>query len=319
LGNRLVLRHSILSETITPSLSRGQFTVYKTSGIYLEKGKPPIPFTNRVVIKAGKRIQLPGLKEFRLKEKIGFICSSQTFTVTRTADKWFVSFALDASKVPPIYHPIERVGVDLGVKTLATVSNGTCYTMPASNKRAKTKLKLLQWRNRNKVLGSKKLGVKASKNVLDYYVKLARHYARISNIRRDTVQKMTTDLSRRAYCIRIEDLNVSGMMANHKLAAAISDNCFYEVRRQLVYKQSHYGTKVELVDRWFPSSKTCSICGHVQEMKLSDRVFDCQKCDNVMDRDLNASINLENAPTEKVRSARPELNACGQVGADTLG
>ncbi|MFB2934730.1 RNA-guided endonuclease InsQ/TnpB family protein [Aerosakkonemataceae cyanobacterium BLCC-F154] len=295
------------------------FTVYKTSGIYPEKGKPPIPFTNRVVIKAGKRIQLPGLKEFRLKEKIGFICSSQTFTVSRTADKWFVSFVLDADKVPPIYHPIERVGVDLGVKTLATVSNGTCYTMPVTNKRAKTKLSKLQWRNRNKVLGSKKLGVKASKNALDYYIKTARHHARIGNIRRDTVHKMTTDLSRRAYCIRIEDLNVSGMMANHKLASAISDNCFYEVRRQLVYKQSHYGTKVELVDRWFPSSKTCSCCGHIQEMKLRDRVFDCQKCDSVIDRDLNASINLENAPPEKVRSARPELNACGQVGADTLG
>ena len=295
------------------------FTVYKTSGIYKRKGFPPIPFTNRVVIKTGKIIQLPGLREFRLKEKIGFTCSSQTFTVTRTADKWFVSFVLSAAKVPPIYHPIAKVGVDLGVKTLATVSNGTCYTMPLTNKRAKTKLSKLQWRNRNKVLGSKRLGVKASNSARNYYIKLARHYARISNIRRDTIQKMTTDLSRLAYCIRIEDLNVSGMMANRKLAAAISDNCFYEVRRQLVYKQSHYGTKVELVDRWFPSSKTCCCCGHIQEMKLSDRVFDCQKCDNVMDRDLNASVNLENAPEEKVRSARPELNACGQVGADTLG
>ena len=295
------------------------FTVYKTSGIYTHKGKPAIPFTNRVVLRAGKRIQLPGLREFRLKEKIGFTCSSQTFTVTRTADKWFVCFALDASKVPPIYHPIERVGVDLGVKTLATVSNGTCYAMPGTNKTAKTKLSKLQWRNRHKVLGSKRLGVQASKNAKDYYVKLARHHARIGNIRYDTIQKMTTDLSRRAYCIRIEDLNVSGMMANRKLAAAISDNCFYEVRRQLVYKQNHYGTKVELVDRWFPSSKTCSGCGHIQEMKLSDRVFNCQKCDNVMDRDLNASVNLENAPEEKVRSARSELNACGQVGAGTLG
>ncbi|MFB2877287.1 zinc ribbon domain-containing protein [Floridanema aerugineum] len=108
-------------------------------------------------------------------------------------------------------------------------------------------------------------------------------------------------------------------MANHKLAEAISDNCFYEVRRQLVYKQAHYGTKVELVDRWFPSSKTCSKCGHIQEMKLSDRVFHCQKCDSIIDRDLNTSINLENAPKEKVRSARPERTdtqvcpcACGQ-------
>jgi len=293
------------------------FTVYKTSGIYPEKGKPPIPFTNRVVINAGKRIQLPGLREFRLKEKIGFTCSSQTFTVTRTADKWFVSFALDAEKVPPIYHPLERVGVDLGVKTLATVSDGTCYTMPVSSKRAKTKLSKLLLRNRNKVLGSKRLGVKASKNAKDYYVKIARHQARISNIRRDTIGKMTTDLSRRAYCIRIEDLNVSGMMANHKLAAAVSDNCFYEVRRQLIYKQNHYGTNVELVDRWFPSSKTCSCCGHIQKMKLSDRVFNCQRCDNVMDRDLNASVNLENAPEEKVRSARPERTEHSLVSVPT--
>ena len=153
-------------------------------------------------------------------------------------------------------------------------------------------------------MGSKRLGVKASNNARRYYVKLARYHARIGNIRRDTIHKMTTDLSRRVYCIRIEDLNILGMMGNHKLAAAVSDNCFYEVRRQLVYKQSHYGTSVELVDRWFPSSKTCCCCGHVQEMKLSDRVFDCQNCDHVMDRDLNASINLAHVPEEKVRSAR---------------
>ncbi|WP_374876147.1 zinc ribbon domain-containing protein [Microseira sp. BLCC-F43] len=81
------------------------------------------------------------------------------------------------------------------------------------------------------------------------------------------------------------------------------DNCFYEIRRQLVYKQAHYGTKVEIVARWYPSSKKCSKCGHVQEMKLSDRVFDCQNCGHKQDRDENASINLENAPHDIVRSA----------------
>ncbi|MEM9927454.1 MAG: zinc ribbon domain-containing protein [Cyanobacteria bacterium P01_D01_bin.50] len=116
---------------------------------------------------------------------------------------------------------------------------------------------------------------------------------------------MTTDLSRKVYCIRIEDLNVCGMIANHKLANAVSNNCFYEVRRQLVYKQAHYGSKVEIVDRWFPSSKKCSHCGHIQSMKLSDRVFCCQKCNHTLDRDENAAINLENAPDKLVRSARP--------------
>lgn len=280
------------------------FSVYKTSGIYLKKGEPALPFTNRVVVNPGKRIKLPGLATtFRLKEKIGFIYSSQTFTVSRTADRWFVSFTIDAEKIPPVIHPVESAGVDLGVKCLATVSDGTKYEMPAATKRAKIKLGKLQWRNRKKVLGNKKLKVKASGKAKRYYVELSRRHARIANIRQDTTQKMTTDLSRRIYNIRIEDLNVSGMIANHKLANAISDKCFYEIRRQLIYKQAHYGTKVELVDRWYPSSKTCSKCGHVQDMKLKDRVFNCQKCGYSQDRDENASANLENAPSDRVRLA----------------
>jgi putative transposase len=279
------------------------FTVYKTSGIYLEKGKPALPFTNRVTIAAGKQVKLPGLKTFRLKERIYFICSSQTFTVSRAADKWFVSFVLDVEKIPPVIHPVERAGVDLGVKTLATVSDGTTYEMPLTTKRAKTKLSKLQWHNRNKRPGDKRLKITASNKAKKYYVNISRQHFRISNIRQDVTQKMTTDISRRVYKIRIEDLNVSGMVANHKLAEAVSNNCFYEIRRQLVYKQSHYGTKVELVDRWYPSSKTCSKCHHVQDMKLSDRVFNCQKCDHSQDRDANASINLENAPSDRVRSA----------------
>ncbi len=279
------------------------FTVYKTSGVYLEKGKPALPFTNRVVINSGKQIKLPGLKRFRLKERINFICSSQTFTVSRAADKWFVSFVLDAEKIPPALHPVEKVGVDLGVKCLATCSDGSIYEMPVTTKIAKIKLSKIQWRNRNKVLGNRKLGIKASNNAREFYTKSARLSVRISNIRKDTTQKMTTDLSRKAHNIRIEDLNVSGMIANHKLAAAVSNNCFYEIRRQLVYKQPHYGTRVGLVDRWFPSSKTCSKCGHVQDMKLSERVFNCQKCGHSQDRDENASINLKNAPPDRVRLA----------------
>lgn len=259
------------------------FTVYKTSGVYPEKGKPAIPFTNRVTIPVGKQIKLPGLKTFRLKERIDFICSSQTFTVSRSADRWFVSFVLDVEKIPQIIHPVERAGIDLGVKRLATASDGSKYDMPITTKRAKTKLGKLQWRNRNKIMGNKRLSVKASSQAKRYYVNLSRQHLRISNIRKDTTQKMTTSLSRRIYNIRIEDLNVTGMIANHKLAEAVSNNCFYEIRRQLIYKQAHYGTKVELVDRWYFSSKTCSCCGHVQDMKLSDRVFNCQKCGHSQD------------------------------------
>lgn len=281
------------------------FTVYKTSGVYPVKGSPALPFTNRVVIEPGKRIKLPGLKTVRLKERIDFTCSSQTFTVSRTADKWFVSFVLDAEKLPPVIHPIYKLGVDLGVKALATCSDGSKYEMPPATKTAKTKLGKLQWRNRNKTLGSKKLKIEASNNARKFYGKLARQHNRIANIRQDTTQKMTTDLSRKAYIIRIEDLNVSGMIANHKLASAVSNNCFSEIRRQLTYKQNHYGTRAELVDRWFPSSKTCSVCNHVQPMKLSDRVFQCQnpQCAHIQDRDQNAAVNLEYAPEDKIRLA----------------
>jgi putative transposase len=279
------------------------FTVYKTAGIYLEKGKPALPFTNRVVINPGKIIKLPGLKELRLKERIDFICSSQTFTVSRNADKWFVAFMLDAQKIPPIIHPIISIGVDLGIKTLATCSDGTFYDMPITTKKAKTKLGKLQWRNRNKVLGNKKLKIKASNNAREYYTQLATQHARIANIRQNTIQKMTTDISRKAAVIRIEDLNIQGMIANHKLASAVSNNCFYEIRRQLIYKQSHYGTRVELVDRWFPSSKMCSKCGNIQPMGLSERVYNCTRCSNIQDRDENASMNLRDAPVDKVRLA----------------
>jgi putative transposase len=279
------------------------FTVYKTSGIYPTKGQPPLLFTNRVVIESGRRIKLPGLATFRLKEKIDFMCSSQTFTVSRTADRWFVSFVLDAEKVTPVIHPLERVGLDLGVKCLGTVSDGTIYSMPITTKIAKTKLGRLQWRNRNKIQGNRKAKIRQSNNARKSHMKVARLQARIANIRQDTTQKMTTDLSKRAYCIRIEDLNVSGMIANHKLANAVSNNCFYEIRRQLVYKQVHYGTKVEIVDRWYPSSKTCCNCGNIQPMPLSERIYQCGNCQQTQDRDLNAATNLANAPDHLVRLA----------------
>lgn len=281
------------------------FTVYKTAGVYPQKGKPPLPFTNRVAINKDKLIKLPGLKELRLKERIDFICSSQTFTVSRTADKWFVAFVIDAQKLPPIIHPIKKLGVDLGVKVLATCSDGSKYDMPITTKKAKTKLGKLQWHNRNKVLGNKKLKITPSNNAKKYYTQLATQHAHIANIKQDTTQKMTTDISRKAAVIRIEDLNIQGIIANHKLANAVSNNCFYEIRRQLIYKQPFYATRVELVDRWLPSSKTCSKCGHIPPMLLSERVYNCGNCNNIQDRDENASINLKDAPLDKIRLAKP--------------
>jgi putative transposase len=189
------------------------------------------------------------------------------------------------------------------VKCLATVSDGTSYEMPNSTKVAKTKLGRIQWHNRNQVKGNRKAGIRQSNNAKKASLKVSRIHARIANIRSDVIHKMTTDISKRIYRIRIEDLNIKGMVANHKLAAVVSNNCFYEIRRQLTYKQAMYGTKLEIVDRWYPSSKTCSQCGHIQIMPLSERVFECGACNWVCCRDLNASLNLERAPEHLVRLA----------------
>jgi putative transposase len=282
---------------------KASFTVYNGNGV--------------VVLAAGNKIKIPTLGTFTLKEPLDARYVTQTFTVSRQGDRWFMAFSINAERIPPLFHEKTKVGIDLGVKCFATLSDGTTYDAPKPMKKAKNKLAKLQWRNRNKQLGNRRQGISKSKNATKYYIKLANLHARISNQRQDFLQKTTTEISRTYATIRIEDLNVSGMIANNKLSAAISDLGFYEFRRQLVYKQPHYGTRVEIVDRWYPSSKSCSCCGHVQPMPLRERIFDCQGCGFQIARDLNASINLENAPENKVGRASSELNACGEVGADT--
>jgi putative transposase len=261
-----------------------------------------------VFLRTGNRIKIPTLGTFRLKEAIRYNCCSQTFTISRTADKWYVSFTIKADKIPPLYHSVsETIGIDLGVSTFATLSDGTVYQLPNSLKKAKIKLGKLQYRNRNKQLGNRKLGIKASTNAQKFYRKLAKQHADIAQGRRDFLQKTTTEISQKYAHIRIEDLNISGMLANHKLASSVVNSGFYEFRRFLTYKSPIYGTVVEVVDRWYPSSKTCSSCHHVQPMPLQARVFVCEACGNNCNRDLNAAINLASVSKDRVRMASPEL------------
>jgi putative transposase len=298
-------------ESRFPQLKRKKdgdsFTVLKKAGVYPTKGEPMLPFTNRQILIPGKRITIPGLGEFRLKRPIPYLCATQTFTISRTGDRWFVSFMLDVDKVPPTYHEIESVGIDLGVKQFATLSDGTNITAPPSLRKAKTKLGKEQWKNRNLAHGDRRKGIATSNNAKKFYRRIAKRHSRIANIRKDFLQKVTTDISRKYYRIRIEDLNISGMIANHKLAEAVSSCGFYEFRRMLAYKEVFYGTRVELVDRWYPSSKMCSECGNIQPMPLSERVYRCNQCGCEKERDFNASINLEQAPSDRLRRATAEL------------
>lgn len=271
------------------------FTIYKSAGVYLEKGKPMLPFSNKQVQELNNKIKLPGLGSFRLKEKLKFICASQTYTISEKANRWFVSFTIEASRLPSIVHPIDFVGIDLGVKCFATLSDGKSYVAPKPFKKARTKLAKLQYHNRNKQLGNKKQKIKASNNARKFDKKLAVIHSKIANVRKDFLQKTTTEISKTYQKIVIENLNVKGMIANHKLSSAISDLGFDEFRRQLEYKQSMFATDLVIADRWFPSSKTCSNCGAKKEiLLLSERTFNCNSCGLIIDRDLNASINLAN-------------------------
>ncbi|MEA5500421.1 RNA-guided endonuclease TnpB family protein [Limnoraphis robusta Tam1] len=146
------------------------------------------------------------------------------------------------------------------------------------------------WRDFRSELSRKQKG---SNNRNKARLKLAKAYQRVANIRKDTIHKFTSWLCKNHAVIGLEDLNVSGMLKNNKLAGAIADSALYEIRRQVEYKSSWYGSVVVLADRFYPSTKTCSNCGHVQEIALKERVFNCQACGVSIDRDLNASLNLE--------------------------
>jgi putative transposase len=186
----------------------------------------------------------------------------------------------------------EVVAVDLGIKTLATCSDGRAFANPKALRKKITKLKRTSRRHSRKKKGSN--------NRRRAQRKLARMHARIANVRRDALHKATSQIvartkppDERPRVIVLEDLNVAGMLKNRKLSRAIADVGMYEFKRQILYKAQFAGCEVLLASRWEPSSKTCHGCGWVKEdLTLADRVFVCEDCGNVTDRDYNAACNL---------------------------
>ena len=263
---------------------------------------------------SGNKIKLPIFGWVKCHEQLPIV-SPKNVTISKRAGRWFIAFKLAAasfgenpssqkcleklgcsSASPNIFQedvvPTNNqalgsaIGVDLGINTLATCSNGFVAPNPKAYRKAKRKLAKLQ-----KELCRR---TKGGKNREKTKLKLAKKHYQISSIRSDTLHKLTTYLAKNHSEIWVENLNVSGMLKNHKLAAAISDCGFYEFKRQLEYKTAWYGSKLCLVDRWFPSSQLCSSCGSKQSMPLNQRQYDCGKCNLSIDRDLNASINLLN-------------------------
>jgi putative transposase len=234
-----------------------------------------------------QKIKIPNLGWVKTFERLPQGISPKSVTLSKKADRWFISFRIEVEPTNP-EKSVDVVGVDLGIKTLATLSTGETFQGSKPYKRLESKLSHLQWLNRHKTIGSN--------NWRKAQLKIANLHRKIANIRKDTLHKLTSYLTKNHGMIVIEDLNVSGMMANHCLAKAIQDMGFYEFRRQLTYKTELYGSKLVVVDRWFPSSKTCSNCGVKKDkLTLSDRIFNCDSCGFEIDRDLNASINLAKA------------------------
>lgn len=260
-------------------------------------------------------IQLPRLGRLRLKER-GYLPTNDALgvkilaaTVSEQAGHWYVSVQVEQEQVIPAnVGPV--IGVDLGVKTLATFSDGTIIPNPKPFKRRLRKIKRL-----HRAVTRKQKG---SQNRKKSVRKLAHEYRRVANQRSDTLHQVTTRLAKTKSVIVIEDLSVSGMLKNHHLAQAISDVGFAEFRRQLLYKAAWYGSHVVLASRWEPTSKTCSSCGWMDaDLTLADRVFRCEHsgCGLVMDRDLNAAINLRKL-AQLAGSSSESRNACGGESAD---
>lgn len=258
----------------------------KTAGApkFKKKGKhDSFTLEGTVKVLGNNKIQVPVIGVLKTYERLPQV-PIKSCTISREADRWFISFRFDVEEQTTSI--INVVGVDLGIKTLATLSTGEVIEGAKSYRKFEQKLARLQFLSRHKA--------PFSKNWKKAQIKIAKLHRRIANIRKDTLHKLTTLLAKNHGVIVIEDLNVSGMMANHKLAKAIADMGFYEFRRQLDYKTKLYGSKLVIADRWFASSKTCSKCGCKKEtLSLSERVFNCD-CGVSLDRDLNAAINLKN-------------------------
>ena len=199
------------------------------------------------------------------------------------------------------------VGVDLGISHLATCSNGYQADNPHALSKKLKKLKRL-----SQALSRK---VKGSHNRHKAKMQLSKLHQRIKRIRQDALHKLSYYLSTTFNTVVLEDLHVKGMMKNRCLSRAIADVGFYELRRQVEYKAKYYGSTVVYADRFYPSSKLCSVCGFKHEgLTLKDREWDCPECGVHHDRDVNAALNLRQLGLTKI-AASSTVTACGEFGS----
>jgi putative transposase len=249
---------------------------------------------------SGKRVNLPIIGWVAMREEVRFAGRVLSTTISRQADAWYASFAIEVEHEPDLRIDDTVVGVDLGITALATLSEGSKVAAPKPLRRYLQKLKRL-----SRSLSRKQRG---SRNRAKAKTKLARLHRRIADIRIEALHQLTSSLTRYRTIVT-EDLNVAGMLANRNLSRAIADVGFFEFRRQLQYKAAMAGSTIVVADRWFPSSKLCSTCCVKNDhLTLAERTWTCLSCGTSHDRDVNAARNLA-----RYAESSP-ASACGAEG-----
>jgi len=234
-------------------------------------------------------------------------------TVSCEAGKWYVSIQVDSKKERPPT-PVPVVGVDVGIKQAAVVSDGRRLENQRPLASHLKKLGKLQRRlsKKQKTKDPQTKRTVFSKNYEKQRLKVAREHQEIANIRRDVQHKFTTELARTCGTIGIEDLNLLGMMANRKLSRAVADAAMGQLVQFLKTKVANAGGDLFIASRWFPSTKRCSGCGHVKKrMPLKHRTYQCMVCGLVIDRDLNAALNLAWFAAEMLRQLHAQVDRPG--------
>lgn len=250
------------------------------------------------------RINIPSLGWVRIKEK-GYIPTTKdgyvikSGSVSMKADRYYVSVLIEIldNKIDSNFN--EGIGIDLGLKNFAIISNGKTYKNINKSVRLKKFEKQLnrEQRSLSRKYENLKKGESTQKsNIQKQKIKVQRLYHRIDNIRTDYINKTIAEIVKtKPSYITIEDLNIKGMMKNRHLSKTVASQKFYEFRAKLQTKCKEYGIELRVVNRWYPSSKTCHHCGCIKnDLRLSDRIYRCS-CGYVEDRDLNAALNLKDA------------------------
>ena len=253
-----------------------------------------------------------------MTEKLRFNEKINNVVISQQGDRFFASFSMEITQEE--YNRTHKtksntnnsLGIDLGVKNYLTLSNGLQIQAPKPlNKLNRRIVRLQRQLNKKQHAKSKQealQGVKKSNNYKKASLRLNKLYTKISNTRSGFLHKLASGLVANVDHFCLENLNVRGMMKNHKLARAISDVSFYEFKRMLEYKSKYNGRNIYYVDRYYPSSKTCSNCGNIKkDLTLADRTYFCLECGLSIDRDYNASLNLLSQLSKHIGQVLPEF------------